>query len=390
MIPNKFYRLMTSLAVIGLFSCSAWADTQQEIAVAPGVHYKEIHCNSQDGKALAIYVLSVDRSAPNISFRAMKGHDSAIGTDRVTDMVKNTKVVNGEVIAAINADYFCMEDPYAGEPCGMMIRLGELMTSPSDGWPTFGFDKSGNPAFAMVSFDGRVNIGKESFGITKINRPRHSYDAADTLALYTPSLGTTTQGMETDTNVVISNLKPALPLRAGVTYTGTIVEVKKNAANCAVPKDSVLLCGSGNAAAFLDKQAKAGSRINFSIKLNPDWSRVRETTGCWPIFLHDGKAITCEGDPELILQRHARTAVGWNDKQIFFVNVDGNRRETGSGMTIAEISALMIELGCKEGACMDGGGSTTMVVRGRVMNHPSDRSGERSVSNGWAIISSQP
>ena len=43
------------------------------------------------------------------------------------------------------------------------------------------------------------------------------------------------------------------------------------------------------------------------------------------------------------------------------------------GMTIAEISALMLELGCDEAINLDGGGSTTMVVNGKVVNSPSTR-----------------
>jgi exopolysaccharide biosynthesis protein len=41
----------------------------------------------------------------------------------------------------------------------------------------------------------------------------------------------------------------------------------------------------------------------------------------------------------------------------------------------------MRALGASDALNLDGGGSTTMVVDGRVVNHPSDKEGERAVAN---------
>jgi hypothetical protein len=81
--------------------------------------------------------------------------------------------------------------------------------------------------------------------------------------------------------------------------------------------------------------------------------------------------------------------VGWNDKSLLFVAVDGRQPSHSMGMSLEERGKLMIDLGCREAVNMDGGGSTTMVVRGAVMNRPSDGI-DRSVSNGWAVVSSAP
>jgi len=70
--------------------------------------------------------------------------------------------------------------------------------------------------------------------------------------------------------------------------------------------------------------------------------------------------------------------------------VDG-RTSAGDGMTCEQTAQLMIDLGAVDAVNLDGGGSTTMVVRdcwiGDVVNHPSDNGeadhhGERSVSDG--------
>jgi exopolysaccharide biosynthesis protein len=50
-------------------------------------------------------------------------------------------------------------------------------------------------------------------------------------------------------------------------------------------------------------------------------------------------------------------------------------------MSLAEFGDLMIRSGVYQGLNLDGGGSTTMVVDGVVVNSPSDAAGERPVAN---------
>jgi exopolysaccharide biosynthesis protein len=55
-------------------------------------------------------------------------------------------------------------------------------------------------------------------------------------------------------------------------------------------------------------------------------------------------------------------------------------------MTIAEIADLLIGLGAVEAINMDGGGSTTMVIDGKVVNSPSDLAGERPVGDALLVF----
>ena len=55
-------------------------------------------------------------------------------------------------------------------------------------------------------------------------------------------------------------------------------------------------------------------------------------------------------------------------------------------MTIPELAALLLELGCVEAINLDGGGSTTMVVQGKVVNSPADAAGERPVSDALLVF----
>jgi exopolysaccharide biosynthesis protein len=54
-------------------------------------------------------------------------------------------------------------------------------------------------------------------------------------------------------------------------------------------------------------------------------------------------------------------------------------------MTLREAALLMRSLGARDALNLDGGGSTTMVVRGEVVNRPSDPGGERPVSDALVV-----
>src|SRR5919109_521873 len=75
--------------------------------------------------------------------------------------------------------------------------------------------------------------------------------------------------------------------------------------------------------------------------------------------------------------RHPRTAIGVDDAgRVLLVVVDGRRR-TSVGMDLVQLANLMRRLGAVSALNLDGGGSSTMVVRGKVKNRPSDETVRR-------------
>ena len=110
------------------------------------------------------------------------------------------------------------------------------------------------------------------------------------------------------------------------------------------------------------------------------------TTG--PVLLAGGEAEPVVKD-KFNTNRHPRTAVGRRaDGTVLLVVADGRNQEA-AGLSMIELQQVMAALGCRDAINLDGGGSTAMVVRGAIVNHPSDNrkfdaAGERSVAN--AII----
>ena len=83
-----------------------------------------------------------------------------------------------------------------------------------------------------------------------------------------------------------------------------------------------------------------------------------------------------------VASRNPRTLAGVRpDGTLLLVTVDGRRRGWSAGVTLVEAARVMSYLGARDAINLDGGGSTTMTVGRRVVNRPSDRAGERPVSD---------
>ena len=116
---------------------------------------------------------------------------------------------------------------------------------------------------------------------------------------------------------------------------------------------------------------------------------AQEVVGGFPELLRDGADMlgTQTVRPEFGEQRHPRTAIGWSADRarLFFVIVDGRQAPYSDGMTLRELSWLFRRISASAALNLDGGGSTALVVRGRLLNRPSDREGERPVGNALVL-----
>lgn len=90
--------------------------------------------------------------------------------------------------------------------------------------------------------------------------------------------------------------------------------------------------------------------------------------------------------------RHPRTCVGVKKDGTIIMLVADGRNTNAAGLTLLELTKIMQWLGCKSAINFDGGGSSTLWVKGfSVVNHPSDNKkwdheGERKVANALVIV----
>ena len=122
-----------------------------------------------------------------------------------------------------------------------------------------------------------------------------------------------------------------------------------------------------------------------------DWSEAPHALGGAGLLLLDGRQFsdwTVEGiSAGFDTARHPRTMIGADAQgAIWLITIDGRNPFVSMGMNFAELMRLSRRLGLRSALNLDGGGSTTMWVAGQVVNHPSDRSGPRKVSEAIVVI----
>jgi hypothetical protein len=155
---------------------------------------------------------------------------------------------------------------------------------------------------------------------------------------------------------------------------------------------SAQLAAYGTARARLDSLLEGEGEVLVRQRLEPARGALVLTMGGWPRVVTDGRSVAAEADavegtfPRFSAQRHPRTAVAMtrDSTTLLLVVVDGRPRESGGsvGMTLVELADFLVRIGAWQALNLDGGGSSTLWVRDRVVNTPSDpavsdRSGTR-------------
>jgi exopolysaccharide biosynthesis protein len=96
-----------------------------------------------------------------------------------------------------------------------------------------------------------------------------------------------------------------------------------------------------------------------------------------PPLIRDGKIETWVKDEG----RDPRTGIGQRTPYEYIIIIADGRSSASRGLTLYEMAKIFEELGCHTAYNLDGGGSTTLYFKGRVINNPSDFRGERAVSD---------
>ena len=187
---------------------------------------------------------------------------------------------------------------------------------------------------------------------------------------------------------------PELAEKAGAlaAINGGFFDVTTNA-NCGILKidgkvfpftkrESEELLFVGSSAVGLDKRGRWHFMVRQKETWDEDWKDMRHAlAGGHPLVLN-GKIVS-QIDREAFdprrEQRHAggrnpRTAIGVTTNQVaLLITLDGRHAGEDEGVTLRQLAQLMQTLGCDNAINLDGGGSTTMWLRGRgIVNHPCD------------------
>ena len=335
-------------------------------------------------------IIEIDLTDTLIHLETVKAGDNVSGYERTSAMSARKDAEGHRVVGAINGDFYAA----GGIPIGTQIIQGEVLKDP---YPrsVFAMDLDKKPYIDIVSFTGQLIAANDSSaGITKVNAGR----LTDNLIVYNDYFGATSQTNYWGTEVIALYIDD----QQFVNSTRQVVVINKDSimaeghGNNTIPNNGIVLSGHGISATFLNEQVFIGDTLACILNMPPITAPLLEMIGGMPRLIRDSVA-TVEWDAEgtsysFAHDRHPRTAVGFNQdsSKVYFFTVDGRQAGYSTGMSLFELANYMMEWGVTQGINLDGGGSTTMVVRGNVVNSPSDGGGERSVANALMVISTAP
>ncbi len=362
----KIAALLSALAVFGQPSPPV-----QWQGVAPGVEYSHL----VRAQPWSIHVLRIDPSQAVLD--VFHARDHAVGLERVSELAARRNA-----IAAINGGYFRTTGTFAGDSTGTLQIDGKILSEPDRGRAAVGLvrTRQGGTRLIMghVAWRGSVKAGNTTRRLNGLNRPR----GANELVLFTPEFNETTLTDGTGTEVLVRD--------------GRVVEIRADAGSTPIPRDGFVVSATGTAAVWLRTLA-TGTRVRAAVGLEPvddlprnPWRDAEDILGAGPKLVTAGRVdITGEREkiaPAFVTDRHPRSAIAsLADGRVLLVVVDGRQPELSVGMSLDELARVLIELGAVDAINLDGGGSTTMVVKGKLLNHPSDPTGERPVSDAIVI-----
>lgn len=341
--------------------------------VAPGLHYRVITDTRGPNR---IFVLTVDLSTPLTLDVALAGDRLGL-RERTSSMARRHGA-----LAAVNGDFGSLSN----RPAFHFAMDGELVSSSL----AFGYNLAvsydeadvhiGHPRFTVAATEAASG---ERWRVRRWNDPALSFGE---VAGYTSRGGSLAPPPP---YACSARLLPG-PVSWAEGERGVVTDLTVERAGCQeaplAPNGGVVLSalpGSPEAETLRALQAGEPVRVGWSF----GWRGVLDALGGTPLLVRDGRRVV-EPCSASLCRRHPRTGVGVRaDGRLLLVVVDGRRPGYSVGMTLVEFAELFRWLGAVDALNLDGGGSSTMVVRGDVKNRPCcDRSGERRVVNALLVL----
>jgi hypothetical protein len=372
----------------------AKGDTLVAELLAPGVEYRQFQDKSGPWR---VNLVRINLRVAKVELRPARANDSLRSREKTTGMVQRARSRGDEVLAAVNADFFELK---LGENENNQVINGEwwkglkVTDSPYDTYDNvhiqFGIDADRHVLMDRYILDARFWARGAMTPIVTVNSiPSGTYEGT---TLFTPKYGARTP-FDTARKSVEVALQAAGQKRDTLLYVrrGAVMSSNGNS----IPANGAVLSAYGPRADAL-KATSEGDTVRVLLATLPRIKHGATPTaliGGWPRILQNGvnvagEAATVEGTLSRNAEAvHPRTAVGFSrdSSRVYLLTVDG-RSENSGGATLVQLAGLMKKLGAWDAMNFDGGGSTTMVVRDKLVNVPSDTTGERAVGNALLVI----
>lgn len=370
---DVFLKNLTKYVLLVAALCGA-AYAQEFKRVSDGVEFAEA-AREFAGKNVNLKILRLDLRKVRLDVHHA-GSNAALGTETTSQIAQR----HGG-IAAVNAGFFRLDkSPFLGDPVGLFVVDGKPLSEASDNRIQLIINNRGDRTevtMARASVRHSFRIGGATFDINGINRERK----VNEIIMYTPEFGGSTIPDASGTEFVILN--------------GSITTIVKDTGNAAIPPGGYVISAAGTARDAIEAAVRNADRVTLvraweglTGGFARDRTRLDVVAGS-PMLVNNGRVqVTWEQENrkrDFVDTRHPRTAAArLRNGKFLLITADG-RSEGSGGLGLEDLAAYLVELGAVEAMNLDGGGSTTMYVNGRVVNQPSDNEGERKVSDALVV-----
>ena len=312
-----------------------------------------------------------------------------------------------EVIAAVNGDLWMTEihsnDKVSKKvltvPRGMLMSDGVIYCSsqiPNEA--TFTTNKEGPVTFWAfgITKDYVPMLGQPIVNFTVKNTTQslstdtQAYNrlpAHDSLIIYDGNCNFTNYALDDAYEVVLTDIEGKFTCGGTVSGTVSTIYPANDGTSPTLDNNSIVLTARGDKVEKISGY-KIGDKITIDVSISDasgrpnDWSQaVLSIGGHMPLVL-DGVSTNPQG-----AGNYPSTIIGYkNDGKIVFIQNDGRQSNWSLGLNYNYMDDLVMQLGVNTCIHLDGGGSSTMIVEGELVNKPSDGTA-RSCINGIALVS---
>jgi len=352
--------------------------------VGPGVKFYSV----KKPGPYSFKILEIDISQPQNKIETVLARDvMGNGFEKITSMAKRNSRNGHIVMGAINGDFFGISYPdsaltFLSSP---MIKDREYVMGKYVLRSSFSITESKNPVIDILSFKGTL---KAKNGLTASLSNLNQVRSTNQLTVYNKYFETTTG---TNSFGVEYRVTPIDSPVIGSPVRFKVLAKESNIGGMQI-QGQYVLSGHGTSATFLNTNVSIDDTVLLTFDTNPSRGALESYMGGGPRLITNGtRPSDFDGiesfAADFVNTQHPRTAVGisQDSSKVYFITVDGRQPALSLGMSLAQLADYMISIGCYHGINLDGGGSTTLVTRGIIMNSPSDGS-ERSCGNALIAV----
>ncbi len=339
--------------------------------LAPGLTYEHVISNSP---MQSIHIVRGDPVFATLSIES--ANDKYEGSEKTSEIARRKNA-----IVAINGSFF----DFAG-PNKLFAKIQSML----------GFDYSTIPVYALKIKGCWFSLSSTATGLVGWRNDQAAIFDSGKISLFL-KIG--------ENRCPVNKLNSAVAMEFPTVYTYAYRVTPTNSQNLIeitiadgrvtkIQQDShggTIIPANGFVYSFIrDKyngvelsKIATGDLVSQDVKLNDGPSNLDDmeyVLGSTPLLVKEGGIVPYLSDRKssFYVGRHPRTAIGIMDDGTWVLVVIDGRQEISVGFTILELANYMKKLGCKEALNLDGGGSTTMVIKGHVVNSPSGHE--------WGII----